>query len=256
MVPFGRHKGMRSFPSERRSKPSPEWNHYRIVADDGVLRLAVNGKEVSGGAECRWRKGYLGLESEGAPTEWRNLRLRELPGTGAAADETADEAQGHRPLYNGLDLRGWTGDEAAKEAFRPDDWRLVLHEHGKAGASLVSEAELGDFELIVDVKLGKDGPRPAGNDLLPPGGIHFGPPEHHALALAFGEGSRLRPGAWARVLLRRQEGRFETEVDGRGVLRSDHDPLGGREKGRLRIVHPGAPVELANLYLRDLATPR
>src|SRR5882762_6345828 len=79
MVPFGRHNGMRSFPSENRSKPSPEWNHYRVEANDGVLRLSVNGKEVSGGEKCVWRKGYLGLESEGAPTEWRNLRIKELP---------------------------------------------------------------------------------------------------------------------------------------------------------------------------------
>ena len=61
MVPFGRSKGMRSFPSEERSKPAPEWNHYKIVARDGVLRLSVNGKEVSGGEKCIWRKGYLSL---------------------------------------------------------------------------------------------------------------------------------------------------------------------------------------------------
>ena len=53
MVPFGRHNGMRSFPSEERSKPSPEWNHYHISAKDGVLRLSVNGKEVSSGVAKR-----------------------------------------------------------------------------------------------------------------------------------------------------------------------------------------------------------
>jgi hypothetical protein len=67
MKPFGRHRGDRSFPSEERSKGSPEWNHYRIVCTNGVLRLSVNGKEVSGGEDCNYRKGYLALESEGAP---------------------------------------------------------------------------------------------------------------------------------------------------------------------------------------------
>jgi hypothetical protein len=38
MKPFGPHKGSRSFPTEERSKPSPEWNHYRIVATNGVIR--------------------------------------------------------------------------------------------------------------------------------------------------------------------------------------------------------------------------
>ena len=37
MKPFGRHNGERSFPSEERSKGSPEWNHYRIVCTNGVL---------------------------------------------------------------------------------------------------------------------------------------------------------------------------------------------------------------------------
>ncbi|MES2568759.1 MAG: DUF1080 domain-containing protein [Verrucomicrobiota bacterium] len=92
MVPFGPHTGMRSFPTERRSNPSPQWNHYRIVCQSGVIRLHVNGKEVSGGENCLWRKGYIGLESEGAPTEWRNLRIKELPSTGATAEQSAPEA--------------------------------------------------------------------------------------------------------------------------------------------------------------------
>src|SRR5260221_7350083 len=54
----------RCLPSEWRCKPSPEWNHYRITCNDGVLKLAVNGKEVSGGSSCRPRKGYICLESE------------------------------------------------------------------------------------------------------------------------------------------------------------------------------------------------
>ena len=89
MKPFGRHRGMRSFPSEQRSKPSPEWNHYRIVCNAGVIRLHVNGKEVSGGEQCDWRKGYIGLESEGSPVEFRNIRIKELPSTGATAENSA-----------------------------------------------------------------------------------------------------------------------------------------------------------------------
>ena len=70
--------GKRSFPSKRLSKPSPEWNHYHISAIDGVVRLSVNGEEVSGGKECKPAHGYLVLESEGAPIEFRGLRIKEL----------------------------------------------------------------------------------------------------------------------------------------------------------------------------------
>jgi len=41
--------------------------------------LWVNGKEVSGGKDAKPAKGYLCLESEGAPINFRNMRIRELP---------------------------------------------------------------------------------------------------------------------------------------------------------------------------------
>jgi hypothetical protein len=71
--------GSRSFPTERRSKSAGEWNHYYVRAINGEVRLWVNGKEVSGGTECQPATGYLCLESEGSPVEFRNLRIRELP---------------------------------------------------------------------------------------------------------------------------------------------------------------------------------
>lgn len=71
--------GSRSFPKKNVTKGSPEWNHYYIQAKDGVVRLAVNGEEVSGGENCEPAHGFLCLESEGAPVEFRNLKIRELP---------------------------------------------------------------------------------------------------------------------------------------------------------------------------------
>ncbi len=71
--------GKRSFPTARHSRGSPEWNHYYIRAIDGEVRLWVNGHEVSGGTECKPAEGFLCLESEGAPVEFRRLRIRHLP---------------------------------------------------------------------------------------------------------------------------------------------------------------------------------
>lgn len=71
--------GSRSFPRKNRSRGVGEWNHYYIRAINGEVRLWVNGEEVSGGKDCEPRRGYLCLESEGAPVEFRNLRIRELP---------------------------------------------------------------------------------------------------------------------------------------------------------------------------------
>ena len=69
----------RSFPRKNLSKGVGEWNHYYIRAINGEVRLWVNGEEVSGGTGCNPAFGYLCLESEGSPVEFRNLRLRELP---------------------------------------------------------------------------------------------------------------------------------------------------------------------------------
>lgn len=71
--------GDRSFPRKNLSKGIGQWNHYYVRAINGEVRLWVNGEEVSGGTDCQPATGYLCLESEGAPIEFRNLRIRELP---------------------------------------------------------------------------------------------------------------------------------------------------------------------------------
>jgi hypothetical protein len=69
----------RSFPTKQLSLGVGQWNHYYVRAINGEVRLWVNGQEVSGGTGCEPHSGYLCLESEGAPIDFRGLRLRELP---------------------------------------------------------------------------------------------------------------------------------------------------------------------------------
>ncbi len=71
--------GKRSFPTKHLSKGVGQWNHYYVRCINGEVRLWVNGEEVSGGTGCEPRTGYLCLESEGAPVEFKGLRIRELP---------------------------------------------------------------------------------------------------------------------------------------------------------------------------------
>ncbi len=71
--------GERSFPRKNLSKGFGQWNHYYVRAINGEIRLWVNGEEVSGGNNCDPRSGFLCLESEGAPVEFKDLRIRELP---------------------------------------------------------------------------------------------------------------------------------------------------------------------------------
>ncbi len=71
--------GQRSFPTKQLSKGVNQWNHYYVRCINGEVRLWVNGEEVSGGSDCRPSKGYLCLESEGAPVVFKNIKIRELP---------------------------------------------------------------------------------------------------------------------------------------------------------------------------------
>ena len=81
MTPFApvSPNGSRSFPSRNLSRGVGEWNSYYVRCLEGTVRLWVNGEEVSGGSDCQPATGHLCLESEGAPIEFRRLRIRELP---------------------------------------------------------------------------------------------------------------------------------------------------------------------------------
>jgi hypothetical protein len=71
--------GSRSFPRKDLSRGAGEWNHYYVRGINGEVRLWVNGEEVSGGSGAEPRTGYLCLEAEGSPVEFKNIRVRELP---------------------------------------------------------------------------------------------------------------------------------------------------------------------------------
>ncbi len=71
-------RGVRSSSLENRAKGRGEWNTYDVVAIDGVIKLAVNGKFVNGISKSTYKKGYLCLESEGKEVHFRNIRIMEL----------------------------------------------------------------------------------------------------------------------------------------------------------------------------------
>jgi hypothetical protein len=86
-------RGNRSMSVENRCKGRGEWNTYDIVAVDGVIKLAVNGKFVNGISRATQKKGYICLESEGAKIYFRNLRILELPPGVTSQEQSAPLAQ-------------------------------------------------------------------------------------------------------------------------------------------------------------------
>jgi hypothetical protein len=82
-------RGKRSMSFEFRCQGAGEWNTYDVVAVDGVVKLAINGKFVNGVSQSTVRKGYLCLESEGSEIHFRNIRLLELPPGRVTPEQTA-----------------------------------------------------------------------------------------------------------------------------------------------------------------------
>ncbi len=126
LTPINGRNGKRAFPTELRSKPSPEWNHYRIVCNNGNISLAVNGEVVTRGENAKPRKGYICIESEGGVVHYRNGRIRELPSTPLDDKYVATADRGFTSLYSGLDLRGWKTSSAGQAAWKANDWVLAF----------------------------------------------------------------------------------------------------------------------------------
>jgi hypothetical protein len=165
----------RCLPSEHRCKPAGEWNHYRVTCQDGSIKLAVNGKEVSGGTQCRPRKGYICLEAEGSECHFRNLRIKELPSTNPPPSDVADLAQNFRSLYTGIDLSGWKETPGNAGHWKAKDWILDYDGQSEAAEredkNLWSTEEFGDFVLVCDWRFNGKPKRMQRPVILPDGNI-------------------------------------------------------------------------------------
>jgi hypothetical protein len=244
---------MRSLPSERRARPAGEWNQYRITCANGTIKLAVNGKEVSGGYDVSPRKGYIALEAEGSPTLFRNIRIRELPAGGSlTADQIAQADQGFVSLYTGLDLTGWQASPAS--AWVSDDW-IIKHAIGGGGGGgeksslLMSQREYADFELMVDWRVPQTSLVGRTSVNRPPSA----PNRVRALVRPTADADT-PAGEWHRTVMRVAGDRVTTTLDGRTVI-DDEKQSGLPPRGSIALGADGA-AEFANVFIRELERPR
>ncbi|HAB18356.1 MAG TPA: hypothetical protein DCE44_18185, partial [Verrucomicrobiales bacterium] len=243
MAPLNGRGGDRAFPVTKRMKPSPEWNHYRITCVDGVLTHAVNGAVVTRGVNCTPRKGYICLESEGSPVEFRGLRIQELPANEQLPPEdVANLDESFRTLYTGLDLRGWRVTPGIASRWRANDWTL---EHPGASEqlddTLWTEREFGDFELIVDWRQESPG---TVSDSKP--GVYLRGDKSIRVDLG-GPSAR----EWNRTRLNFQGNRLQLEANGKYV----EVDLGGKAippRGRIGLQPSDGADQFANLFVREL----
>ncbi|MEO7297214.1 MAG: DUF1080 domain-containing protein [Verrucomicrobiota bacterium] len=180
----------RIFAAKRGAVKSPgEWNHYEITAIGRHIKVVLNGKKVVDGnvndvrdAEMLRRhpgmlrsRGHIAFLGHKSEVEFRNIRIKEMTrfferDNAAPPDFTA--------LFNGRDLTNWKGlvadpvkrakmspEERAREQAKADElmrqnWTVEngqLAYHGKGFDNLCSAKDFGDFELLVDWKIGPKG---------------------------------------------------------------------------------------------------
>ena len=259
MTPNQPHPGGwdRSLPTEKRAKPAGQWNHYRITADRGRITLEVNGKAVSGGYDITPRKGYIALESEGAPAMFRNLRIRQLPSAGTLpADQVASADEGYRSLYTGVDLSGWQ-QQGPAEYFVPADWQIrVGGPHHPAKGTLSSTKKFKNLDFFVDWRCGgsQENEKPSPKDVTTDAALAVVVAGVSDERLKFSCGDRVDGQAagigWNRTKVTKRGGRLDVELNGRAVpANSPSRPAVAAAP--ISITHEGGVVTLANAFVRE-----
>ncbi len=80
IFPAGGAKGPRPpFDADARKKavkPHDEWNSLEIVVQDGAITSILNGTTVAASEPYELKEGKIGFQSEGAPIDFRNLRIK------------------------------------------------------------------------------------------------------------------------------------------------------------------------------------
>jgi hypothetical protein len=269
MTPFGRisKTGARSFPIEDRTKPSPEWNHYHLVANGGELRLSVNGKEVTVGKDCVPRKGYLSLEAEGSEAHFKNLRIKELPSSNTPPEQTANAYEGFKPLFSGKDLSGWKTNGAGSEVWSARGSHFVSKAGVKGdGLGLITQKSYRDFVLCVDWRLTKK-PEPtaiqAGGSAIALRGdskwqIIIGNQDTGSggsatplAALPPKAKADVAVGKWNRFFIELKGDKVTVTLNDQIVV--DHAALSGiPSEGPIALQYFGDEVEFANVFVREL----
>ncbi len=239
MTPDRPHPGgwMRSLPTERRGRPAGEWNHYRITAQNGTIKLAVNGKEVSGGYDVSPRKGYIHLESEGGRVLYRNLRIKELPPAATLApDQIARADEGFVSLYTGLNFNGWEVPSGHEGHWVSKDWTIAYDGRSSAAnKDLSSERRYGDVSVIADWRWMDDAAATTVALPIAFGGVEWPDGVRSSIARALAGTAKEQ---WRRAQLTKRQGRLTILIDGETIV-NDVPAPGADRPSPIVLKHDG-----------------
>jgi HEAT repeat protein len=136
-----------------------EWNSFFIKMVGDKVTVYLNGQLVTDNVvlENYWDrslpifpKEQLELQAHGTRVEYRDIYVREIPRQEPYEVSAVEKAEGFVPMFNGIDMTGWTGnlkDYVARNGV------LVCIPSGGGHGDLYTEKEYSNFIMRFEFKL-------------------------------------------------------------------------------------------------------
>ncbi len=259
-------------------KPVGEFNSSRIRVQDGVVIHWLNGEKIveyelwtkdwyDRVENSKWkeypsygkaRKGHIGLQDHGSPVYFRNIKIKDLADYG-------------KPLFNGVNLVGWTIH--GKEKWYADNGMLT-GESGEGGGYgyLSTTKNYNDFILRLQFKI--EGPGNSGVffrsqlkgtditgwqvEVAPPGedtgGIYESGGRGWLAQIPDDKEGVLKDGDWNDLVIFLKGDRVMTWLNG-AMMTDLTDSAVGKGKGIIALqIHSGGSVKVLwkDVILREL----
>jgi hypothetical protein len=213
-------------------KPAMEWNEWRVVVAGDTVKFFCNGQPAWEGRGLMPARGYLGLQAEGAPLDFRNLRIKET---------------GWEYL---LDADKWAGGEGA--AWRKNSYGPIFQPRGTVRAK--PDGKYQDYVLRLEWRA----ETPAAGSLGVVVGnrltlVRVGDPDGVVIeGVDAGEVVDNPPGQWNYLQLTLDEGKLDIWQNGK-VLIKQFDAAKGNQlvDGGFLSLRCGEPgLQFRNLRIR------
>lgn len=138
-------------------RPFGEWNRIHVLQVGARTTVWLNDQLVVDHAtmENYWnrkrplpRTGPIQLQTHGGEIRWRNIYVREILAAEANRLLASHQAKGFQTIFNGHDLKGWSG---AVENYEVLDG-AILCKPGQGGV-LFTNQEYADFVICLEFKI-------------------------------------------------------------------------------------------------------
>ncbi|MGJ7031412.1 DUF1080 domain-containing protein [Niabella hirudinis] len=157
------NKKNRSTPLLFADNPINEWNTFRIKMIGDKVTVYLNGKLVTNNVtlENYWDRNIpifdkeaIELQAHGTRLEFRDVYVREIPRPKPYVLSSEEKKEGFIPLFNGVDMKGWTGNTQgyfAQEGAIVCDPTVAVPEG--ANRNVYTEKEYSDFVMRFEFQL-------------------------------------------------------------------------------------------------------